>query len=151
MRIRAFLATFALSLCSCTHTGNGPQDMAEAAAAEFAEAYFNYHYKDAAAAATADSRKWLEYAASNVTQGDVDKLRSAEEDATVEIVSSAFEDDSRTKCAVRVNVGNFLRKDSINGKPGGYAKNACFLLRVELDEGTGRWLVRMAGLPRSEK
>lgn len=125
-------------LMLCCGNGDDGEARLRSVALSFGEAYFNCRYVEAAEYVDDSSRRWLEYAASNMTQADVDLLRSAGHDAVVEVTEVVGDS------AVRLRVTDFFCKDTI-GSVGHYVGEATFVLSVVGDK------VRMAGLPRSER
>ena len=73
----------ALSLTACSMLRKD-DDQATAVAVEWGEAFFNCDYHAAEALCTPESRRWLQFAASNTTQQDLDLLKqqAAEVEAT---------------------------------------------------------------------
>lgn len=126
-----------LVLCCCSARDDAQAGLGRVAC-DFGRAYFNCHYAEAATYVTADSRRWLEYAASNMTQTDVDQLRAAPGDARVEALEVLGDS------TMRLLVSNFLCKDTL-GRAGHYVDRATFVLTIV----DGK--VRMVGLPRSER
>jgi ketosteroid isomerase-like protein len=114
---------------------------------KFAEAYFNYDFETAMKLTTADSEKWLRYAASNIHQADVDVLRSQEEGASVSIDDITIDDGDTTASAL-VTVHNYMRLDTI-GNAGRMISQAQFRLNMVME--SDKWRIKMEGLPRSEK
>ena len=144
MRHFLLMAFLCLALSGCQEAETSPEERATALAADFADAYFNYDFKKARRMATPESEKWLRFAASNVTQEDVDLLNAQEEDATV--LAEAYERTSDSTVVVTVSVRNFLSKDSL-GSVGMMTDEAEF--RLTTVQRGGDFLVRMEGLPRS--
>ena len=118
---------------------------AERAAQQWGEAYFNYNFKQALDYVTPESERWLRFAASNVTQADLDALHEHGM-ATVEI--DGYYPSSDTTGTAYLNVSNWLCTDSI-GRAGSRLQEAAF--QVQMVKRDGRWMVRMEGLPRNEK
>ena len=118
---------------------------ATAVATEWGEAFFNCDYHAAEALSTAESRRWLQFAASNTTQQDLDLLRQhpAEVDAT-----DFFPEADDTLRVVQLVVRHSL-SPAINGGQSVQVEEALFPVTVV--KRNGSWLVRMASLPRSEK
>ena len=135
-----------LAFSGCYEAETAPDAKVLVRAAEFADAYFNYNFEKARKMVTPESEKWLRFAASNVTQEDVDLLNTQEESATVEAVD--YERTNDSTLVVTVAVRNFLKKDSL-GKEGVIADEATFFLTA-VQHG-GDFLIRMEGLPRSER
>jgi len=136
----------ALLLLSCDDTQGEGREASERVATKWGEAYFNYDFERAAKYATPESRKWLAFAASNVYQADVDLLREQEQGASVSV--DDYQATSDTSCVVSLEVDNFLLRDSI-GKAGHIVSGCRFSIPLVRRE--GRLMVKMEGLPRSEK
>lgn len=113
----------------------------------FSEAYFNFRLHDAAGYCTADSKKWIMYFASNITEHDLETLRSKESDATVRVTDIRFNEADSTGTAC-ITVSNAMILDSI-GKPGRVADEAEYKLNFVCNN--GRYRVRMAGPLRNER
>ena len=135
-----------LTLWGCHEAKTSAEEKAMNRVAAFADAYFNYDFGEALKMVTPESEKWLRFAASNVTQGDVDLLNAQDEAATVEAEDYEWQNDSTL--VVTVAVRNFLMKDSL-GKEGVMADEAWFRLTAVQREGD--YKVRMEGPLRSER
>lgn len=140
-----FLLTFLL--ISCTQNKSNEQ-MLEERADSFATAYFNYQFKEAKKHVDTPSEKWLQYAATNVTQEDVDILKKQENGASVTINDIIFSNMQETQADVHITVHNFLQHDSI-GKSGQMIEDAKFILKAYQEN--GRWFIKMEDLPQSGK
>ena len=133
-------------LASCEEKDQDPHAKARQRVSAFAEAYFNYDFGSALKLVTPESEKWLRFAASNMTQEDIDLLNAQQAAASVSVEDCASLNDSTTATTLRVT--NFMVKDSI-GRAGHIVDEALFrLLLVNRD---GKYYVRMDGLPRSER
>ena len=134
--------TLALTACNMMHNDD---DQATAIAIEWGEAFFNCDYHAAEALSTPDSRRWLQFAASNTTQQDLDLLKqhAAEVEAT-----DFFPEANDTLRVVELAVRNSV-KPTIAGEQPSQIEKAMF--RTTVVKRNGSWLVRMASLPRSEK
>lgn len=144
-RVVLFLSALAV-LTACGDNLSSQQEKAGRAATAFAEAYFNYELSKAAGLTTPETKKWISFAASGLTQEDVDVLNTRNEAATVTLTACEMVGD--TVCEACIVVDNYLAADSI-GRPLQLRSDDDFRLTLVLRD--GRWLVRMAGLPRSEK
>ena len=133
-----------LSLAACDMPQND-DDKATAVAVEWGEAFFNCDYHAAEALSTPESRRWLQFAASNTTQHDLDLLKqhAAEVEAT-----DYFPEASDTLRVVQLVVRNSI-SPSINAGESVQQEEALFHTTVV--KRNGNWQVRMEGLPRSEK
>ena len=138
-------------VCLCALTGcydneADPNAEIKECVIDFAEAYFNYEFMEARERVTPESEKWLRFAASNMTQEDIDMLNAKSVPATTAVNDITTVDDT-TAIAV-VEVKDFLQKDSI-GKAGSIVDEATFALTVI--KRNKKYFVRMEGLPRSER
>ena len=133
-------------LNACGFGVGAPDADVKEQAQEFAEAYFNYDFITACRFATSESEKWLRYAASNVTQEDVDLINANSERASAEVTACHRQNDSIAH--VMVMVHHAMLKDSI-GHPVYVADEIEFALTLVRRD--GNYLVRMEGLPRNEK
>ena len=133
-----------LSLAACDIIQRD-SNQATDVAVQWGEAFFNCDYHAAEALCTPDSRRWLQFAASNTTQHDLDLLKqhAAEVEAT-----DYFPEASDTLRVVELAVRNSL-SPNINAGESSQIEEALFHTTVV--KRNGQWLVRMEGLPRSEK
>ena len=138
------ILSLTLALTACNMMQND-DDQATAIAIEWGEAFFNCDYHAAEALSTPDSRRWLQFAASNTTQQDLDLLKqhAAEAEAT-----DFFPEANDTLRVVELAVRNSV-KPTIAGEQPSQIEKAMF--RTTVVKRNGSWLVRMASLPRSEK
>lgn len=146
MKIAACLSAFVCMLAACSRSSEAVKEAVTQDVIYFAEPYFNYRFHSAAAFCTPESKKWIAFAASNATEADLDVLRSQAEGAEVGV--SRIELTSDTTAMACVDVSNFLLADTI-GRPARIEAEGRFRLPVVLRG--GRWLVRMEGLPQSER
>ncbi len=111
----------------------------------WARAFFYADYQEAQQYVTPDSRRWLQFAASNITQHDLDLINAADIDVeTMDIQES--DNDSLVTAVIKVSnyVGPaLLGQESVVQQVGFFT--------VTLVEHEGQWHVRMAGLPQNEK
>ena len=138
------ILSLTLALTACNMMQND-DDQATAIAIEWGEAFFNCDYHAAEALSTPDSRRWLQFAASNTTQQDLDLLKqhAAEVEAT-----DFFPEANDTLRVVELAVRNSV-KPTIAGEQPSQIEKAMF--RTTVVKRNGSWQVRMASLPRSEK
>ena len=133
-----------IGLCACTDHKN--EEQLRNTASAFAQTYFNWQFNDALTYCTPSSQRWISYAASQVKQADVDKLRSAEQGAKSEIMKIHYEEGDSVASVV-MNVENFLSMDSI-GTVGHFVESATYTLQlVQLNK---QWKVRLTELPRPD-
>ena len=136
-----------LLLAACLEELSNFEEQARQQARRFAEAYFNYDLKRAMELATPESGKWLRFAASSVTQEDLDVINSQEEAASAVVDGISYVNDSMV--IATVSVGHFFKKDSIGSLPHLVDGEERFPLTIVRRE--GKCYVRMEGLPRSER
>ncbi len=100
----------ACTLClSCS--GNPDEEQVKDCVASFSEAYFNYDLKKALECSTPESRKWISYTASIITDSDISLLRSKDmASVTVGDIELGAGDTTAT---ATVTVCNWLRPDSV--------------------------------------
>ena len=142
---KLFFFAMMLSLAACDLI-QSDDDKATEVAVQWGEAYFNCDYHAAEELCTPDSHRWLQFAASNTTQHDLDLLKqhAAEIEAT-----DYFPEASDTLRMVQLVVRNSV-SPHINGNESVQQEEA-LLFHTTVVKRNGHWLVRMAGLPRSEK
>lgn len=147
MRKYVLFMVSAWLLNACSHADGDADAAVKERARQFAEAYFNYDFAGARRFVTPESEKWLRFAASNVTQEDVD-LVNAVSPESVEMVATACQHEDDSTARVMVIVYNAVLKDSL-GQPAHVAEEAEFTLTLVSRD--GGYLVRMEGLPRNER
>ena len=134
----------AILTAGCDAGIDGDQQAMEVAG-NWADAFFNCDYKDASGYVTPESRKWLQYAASNTT---ADELQLLQESGGARVtVDEGFDEANDTMRLVTLKVTNSLKPAT--QKDAELLKNAVF--KVVVEKRDADWQVRMAGLPRSEK
>ena len=113
----------------------------------FAVYFFNWRLDKAAQFCTPDSKKWLQFAASQVQAEDLEQMKNLPNNFaySYEITQG---DTKGVAAEVALNVENFFVLDSI-GKPGRLKDSATFPLRLVKQDGT--WKVKLDGLPRMDK
>lgn len=109
----------------------------------FAYYYFNSQYPKAIPFCTPESKKWLQYASSQMTQADIDVLKELPEGASYEIgINSYNENDTAT--SVEIIASNYLLMDTIGGA-GRMVDEKSYIF--QLRKRNGKWLVHIDGLP----
>ena len=133
------LAAFTLTSCR----EDNEEEKIENGACRFGEYFFNCLYKDAMKLCTPESEKWLRYAASNISQEDIDILNSQKDDATCESTDMTMQDD--TTAVVTIKVKNFLMMDSI-GVPSKIKDSA--LYTIVMRKRDGQWKAHLGSMPQ---
>ena len=141
---KLLILAMVLSLTACNLT-NREDTLATDVAVQWGEAFFNCNYHAAQALSTPESRRWLQFAASNTTQQDLDLLKqhAAEVEST-----DYFPAANDTLRVVQLVVRNSL-SPAVNGGAPLQVDEALFSVTVV--KRNDQWLVRMASLPRSER
>ena len=141
---KLLILAMVLSLTACKLT-NREDTLATDVAVQWGEAFFNCDYHAAQALSTPESRRWLQFAASNTTQQDLDLLKqhAAEVEAT-----DYFPAANDTLRVVQLVVRKCL-SPAVNGGAPLQVDEALFSVTVV--KRNDQWLVRMASLPRSER
>ena len=140
MQKRFFYTIFtfvAVCFASCGEEGR-TYEAIETTAIDFANAYFNYDLVKAQTMVDDQSKKWLRYEASNITEADLELLRMQDEGATVTVDDSECFEDS---AVVTVTANNFLLADSLCSK-GRMVEEKTFTI-VLLQDSSKKWKVRM--------
>lgn len=129
----------------CEHEGKDYKE-AERVATKWANAFFNFDFEEASHHVTEESKHWLSFAASNITEADVDIINSRDMPASVVITDVVTGND--TLGQAMVSVSNWVCLDSI-GQQGRIMSQGDFV--ISLVKRGRKWKVRMEGLPRNEK
>lgn len=125
--------------------GMDGDDAARKVAVSWADAYFNCDFHEAEEYSTEDSGKWLRFAASNVSEEDLQLLRGRN---AVAESSDYFLEANDTLRIVTLTVRNYLVPKPL-GEPSQLADEGRFTVKV-VKRGS-HWKVKMDGMPRSEK
>ena len=131
-------------LNACSQSAADPDAAVKAQAQRFAEAYFNYDFDKACRFVTPESEKWLRFAASNVTQEDVDMINATSAEVSVAVTDCQHQSDS--VACVRVIVYNAVLKNNLE-QPAYVADEADFALT--LVNRAGDYLIKLESLPRN--
>jgi len=131
----------------CSVSDERTKGDAEVVATDFARHFFNWQYEEAMENCAPESEKWIRLLASNVSESDVKMLREGDE-ATVSIEHLDLADMTDSVAVASVEVRDFLVRDSIGGQSEWVDEGTFHFVLVHRD---GRWLVKMEGLPQSEK
>ena len=136
-------------ILSCSNKHDAEQNEIKAiseTADSFVERYFNFDLIGTSKLCTKESVKWISFLASNITQEDINMLRA--QDAAAAYVNLNVDKTSDTTATSSYKVMNFLMIDTL-GRPALITDEAFY--KINLVKRNGRWLVKMEGLPRSER
>ena len=107
---------------------------------EWAEAYFTFKYEDALEYMTPESEKWIRFAATNITEKDIDFINRQNNVVKVDILDRQISAD--TTCISRIRVSDFVQLGFV-GQENKVVDQAEF--QIPLVQRDGKWLVRMEG------
>ena len=136
-----FVTLMLLSLGACS---SGKEGDVRAATDSFAVAYFNWQFPKAVEYTTPQSHRWLSFAASQVSQDDVDTLKAMEHGAECEIEDISLNHND-SEASVIITVRNFIAMDTIGAAPH-LTREAKFALSLVYAD--NKWKVDLDGLPR---
>ena len=142
IKMLVYALVAALPCVSCDWGRDGDEDQLREDVDSFAVHYFNWRYADAVAYCTGESLPWLQFAASNVHQENVDSLRAMESGAECEIADVSYTSDSTA--IVRLRLSNVLVADTI-----GSVSHLRSTAEAEVPlVFRGKWKVHLTMLPR---
>lgn len=127
------IALSSILACSCSED----EKPAERRAIDFAQNYYNMRYNQAIKLCTKESRKWIEYKASNIYQSDIDVINSQSDTACSTIDDIVIGNDE-TSAIAKVTINNVLTCDTI-GKRGIMAKE--IKRELPMKKISGEWYV----------
>ena len=143
MNMKHFLLLLPLLFSGCQLADKESMQVRQAAE-DWAEAYFHFDYQQAAQHTTAEGLRWLQFAASNINEADLDVINQYIDDISISVSDVYVGNDTMAVAAVHVN--HWFSPDSI-GYAGSMKDDGSF--DVELVKRNGEWKVRMACLPQS--
>jgi hypothetical protein len=135
---------FLLAGCQL-HDDNSPNAVDKPLNA-WAEAYFTFNYEDALEYMTPESEKWIRFAATNITEKDIDFIKGQNNVVKIEILDRQITAD--TTCVSRIRVSDFVQLRFV-GQDSKVVDKAEF--QIPLVKRDGKWLVRMEGQLQSGK
>lgn len=147
MKIIIPIICFTCLLSSCDSTTRDEKEKIKENIIGFSTSYFNYQFKKATEYSTEDSRKWLQFVASNIGEKDLQILSSQESNAKVSVIDIEYNMSDSSGTAI-VEVYDFLKFDTIE-KPGHIYDKEKFKINFIRQNGT--YKVKMGGPLRSEK
>ena len=141
---KAIVIVLTVLVAGCSMIQSDDNEATKAAVA-WGKAFFNCNFHEAEEYCTPESQRWLQFAASNTTQHDLDLL--ARQGAAVE-ATDYFPEATDTLRIVELRVSHALKPSA----PGAEAQQVdeAFYHIIVVNR-SGSWQVRMEGLPRSEK
>lgn len=134
--ISAFVTAYIIVIFAACGNGRSEEDNARNEVERFAKTFFNYDLKTAQEYCTLESRRWIEYIATNIGEDDIEVLRSKEDKAEVTVKSIILDNDSAGTATIAIS--NYLRLDTI-GKAGTISDLTS--VRMQIVKRNGRWMV----------
>lgn len=137
------------TLPSCHRIPSDDREAATICAQDFTDHFYNYEFDEAYECCTSESRQWLMWHASQLTEEDLTVLNAHPERATTDIMQvelSGQTPDSILIATCRIN--HVWLADSLERPPHYCEQIGCTLTMVKRE---GEWLVKMEGPLRSER
>lgn len=148
---RLFYYSFSTILfASCTgyHSSNNDKKEISTCAKKFAFHFFNLDFDSAFLYCTPESKPWIQYRATNITQKDIDVFTTSEYSASVEIEHIKIKEETDSTASVTCKLHDVLFPDSLE-KPGKIKSEMLYI--IPLINRNGKWLIKMEGPLQSEK
>lgn len=142
-KIVLYICTMIMASCSLIEVH---QKESEVAAKSWAEAFFSFDLARANQLTVEESRPWLHFMASNITDEDLD-FANSEDASTSAHIDDVTELPGDTMCLIKLVVDNAFVADSIGSRAHLVDE---YHTTVTVVKRHGRWMVRMAGPPRNE-
>lgn len=136
-----------LLLVACQPNNDNSAEGADKVLNEWADAYFNFDYKKAMEYMTPESGKWIRFAASNITEKDIEFIKAHEVATQINIHDGQITEGD-TIYNAKIHVSNFIQL-GIDADHNQVIDEDDF--HVQLVKRSGDWLIRTEGLPRSGK
>lgn len=140
------LIALILIIPSCRSTNNESKEIREIVDS-FAICYFNWQYEKATKYCTQSSKKWLEFAASQVNNQDIEILRNQQDEPTIKLISIDYNELEQI-ATVQISANNFVESHGFGECPT-KRENAIFNLKIVKEE--NKWKIKMEALPQSER
>ena len=135
-----------LLLTSCQLHDENSETAVDVAAKEWAEAYFNFDYKEALKYMTPESGQWIRFAASNISEEDISFIKEHGVETKINITDSQMSEND-SLCQTRIRVSDFIQL-GMDPEESRVIDEADFL--IQLVKRNDKWLVKTEGLPQSE-
>lgn len=152
MKINYLLIVFCALFSACQQGVQDNEVQLAEVADSFCVRYFNYNFPEAMNYCTDDSRKWIQFAASNVTEKDLQILYEQETPAQINVTDIAYR-ETDTTALVTVVVENYWDMDEIESEDDirTLVYHRVGVFKFPMVKQQDRWRIRMEGLPQSGK
>lgn len=134
-------------LKSLLNNFTGSKNDAEKALTAWANAYFNFDYEKVLKYTTPEGEQWIRFAASNITEQDIDFIKEQNLPTQINILNSQLTEGD-TICNAKIRVSQFIQL-GLSAQDHQVINHADF--QIQLVKRGNEWLVRMEGLPQSGK
>ncbi len=134
------------TLWACSNNDKEEESVARSAH-KFAYNFFNFRYVDAMEYVNADSKRVLEFCASNMSRRIIDSLKNVTDTPSIAIENVEIKNDSEAECHIKVS--NEINFDTIGSFPIQTRGEITYRFRL-VKEGKD-WKIKMASPPRNEK
>jgi len=140
-----FSLFLSILMVSCQFHENDQTSVVDEPLNKWANAYFNFDYKEALEYMTPESGKWVRFAASNITEKDINYIKEHPMETMIEITHKQMTEGD-TLCNTTIHVSKFIQlgMDADNNQ---VVDDADF--QIQLVKRDGDWLIKTEGLPRN--
>lgn len=150
MKFNYLLIVICALFFSCEPPVQRNEELLAEVADSFCVSYFNFDFVGASKYCTDDSRKWIQFAASNVTEKDLQILYEQETAAQVKITDIAYHEPDTT-ALVTVVVENYWDMDKIEDESRSLVYRRVGVFKFPMVKQQDMWKIRMEALPQSGK
>ena len=137
-------ATALLTVCSCT--SDKDKEEIENTARDFASCYFGCHFDEAIKFCDKESRKWIVFTATNISDDDIAVLNSSEVSPQYDIKEVSVDDDSTATAIVEAK--EYMRASDIDTTAVISPEDT---YTFKLRKRGGKWLVSLDMVPTPTK
>ena len=137
-------ATALLTVCSCT--SDKDKEEIENTARDFASCYFGCHFDEAIKLCDKESRKWIVFTATNISDDDIAVLNSSEVSPQYDIKEVSVDDDSTATAIVEAK--EYMRASDIDTTAVISPEDT---YTFKLRKRGGKWLVSLDMVPTPTK
>lgn len=148
---RLFYHSFSVILfssCIGCHSPNNEKEEISTCAKNFAFHFFNLDFDNAFLYCTPESKPWIQYRATNITQKDIDVFTTSAYSASVEIEDIKMKRETDSTAIVICKLHHVLLPDSLE-KTGKIKPEMTYT--IPFVNRNGKWLIKMEGPLQSEK
>ena len=137
-------ATALMTICACT--SDKDKEEIENTARDFASCYFGCHFDEAIKLCDKESRKWIVFTATNISDDDIAVLNSSEVSPQYDIKEVSVDDDSTATAIVEAK--EYMRASDIDTTAVISPEDT---YTFKLRKRGGKWLVSLDMVPTPTK